>query len=43
VKETYAELFKQTKEGLGKMQGYAGKLTDVQIQEVVGYMRALQK
>jgi len=43
VKATDAELFKQTKDGVGKMQGYAGKLTDAQIQEVVAYIRALQK
>ena len=43
VKETDAELFKQTKDGVGKMQGYAGKLTDAQIQDVVAYIRTLQK
>jgi len=43
VKETDAELFKQTKDGVGKMQGYAGKLTDTQIQDVVTYIRTLQK
>jgi mono/diheme cytochrome c family protein len=43
VKETNAELFKQTKDGVGKMQGYAGKLTDPQIQDVVSYIRTLQK
>jgi len=43
VKESDAELFKQTKEGVGKMQGYAGKLTDAQIQDVVAYIRTLQK
>jgi len=36
-------LFKQTKEGVGKMQGYAGKLTDAQIRDVVSYIRTLQK
>jgi cytochrome c6 len=42
-KETDAELFKQTKDGVGKMQGYAGKLTDEQIRDVVSYIRTLQK
>lgn len=43
VKATDAVLFKQTKDGVGKMQGYAGKLTDAQIQDVVSYIRVLQK
>jgi mono/diheme cytochrome c family protein len=43
IKETDAELLKQTKEGVGKMQGYVGKLTDAQIQDVVTYIRTLQK
>lgn len=43
VKATDADLFKQTKEGVGKMQGYAGKLSDPQIQDVVTYIRTLQK
>lgn len=43
VKATDAELFKDTKDGVGKMHGYAGKLTDAQIQQVVAYIRALQK
>lgn len=43
VKATDAELFKETKSGVGKMQGYAGKLTDAQIQDVVTYIRTLQK
>jgi mono/diheme cytochrome c family protein len=43
IKATDAELFKQTKDGVGKMQGYAGKLTDAQIQDVVTYLRTLQK
>lgn len=38
-----ADLFKDTKNGVGKMQGYAGKLTDAQIQDVVTYIRTLQK
>jgi cytochrome c6 len=43
VKATDAELVKQTKDGVGRMQGYAGKLTDAQIQDVVTYIRTLQK
>ena len=31
LKATDAELAKQTKDGVGKMQGYAGKLTDAQL------------
>jgi mono/diheme cytochrome c family protein len=43
VKETDAEIFKQTKYGVGRMQGYAGKLADAQIKDVVAYIRTLQK
>jgi mono/diheme cytochrome c family protein len=43
IKATDAVLAKRTKEGVGKMQGYAGKLTDAQIQDVVTYIRTLQK
>jgi mono/diheme cytochrome c family protein len=43
IKATDAELAKQTKDGVGKMQGYAGKLTGAQIQDVVTYIRTLQK
>ncbi|MFY9745989.1 MAG: cytochrome c [Acidobacteriaceae bacterium] len=43
TKAADADLFKQTKDGVGKMQGYAGKLTDAQIQDVVTYIRNLQK
>ncbi len=43
VKASDADLFKDTKSGVGKMQGYAGKLTDGQIQDVVTYIRTLQK
>lgn len=43
LKATDAELFRDTKDGVGKMHGYAGKLTDAQIHEVVAYIRALQK
>lgn len=43
IKATDAELFKDTKSGVGKMQGYANKLTDAQIRDVVSYIRTLQK
>lgn len=43
VKASDADLFKDTKSGVGKMQGYAGKLTDGQIQDIVTYIRTLQK
>jgi cytochrome c6 len=43
VKMTDAELAKDTKNGVGRMQGYAGKLTDAQIQDVITYIRILQK
>ena len=38
-----AELTTITKNGKGKMPGYAGKLTDAQIKDVVAYIRTLQK
>ncbi|HEV2279046.1 MAG TPA: cytochrome c [Acidobacteriaceae bacterium] len=43
VKATDAALIKDTKDGVGKMPAYAGKLTDAQIQDVVAYIRTLQK
>jgi cytochrome c6 len=43
VKIPDVELFKDLKDGVGKMHGYAGKLTDAQIHEVVAYIRWLQK
>jgi cytochrome c6 len=43
VKASDAELAKTTREGKGKMPAYAGKLTDDQIQQVVAYIRTLQK
>ena len=43
VKASDAVLFTQIKDGVGKMQGYAGKLTDAQIHDVVAYIRNLQK
>jgi mono/diheme cytochrome c family protein len=43
VKASDADLTAATKNGKGKMPAYAGKLTDAQITEVVGYIRTLQK
>ncbi|HLJ75794.1 MAG TPA: cytochrome c [Acidobacteriaceae bacterium] len=43
VKASDAALIKDTKDGVGKMPAYAGKLTDAQIQDVVAYIRTLQK
>jgi mono/diheme cytochrome c family protein len=43
MKATDADLFKQTKNGVGKMQGYGNRLTDAQIHDVVTYIRSLQK
>lgn len=38
-----ADLVAVTKNGKGKMPKYAGKLTDAQINDVVAYIRTLQK
>jgi mono/diheme cytochrome c family protein len=43
VKTPEAQLMTDTKNGKGKMPGYAGKLTDAQIKEVVSYIRTLEK
>ena len=43
VKSSDVSLVAVTKGGKGKMPAYNGKLTDVQIKEVVAYIRALQK
>lgn len=43
VKAADADLVKITKDGKGKMPAYAGKLTDDQINDVVAYIRTLQK
>jgi len=43
VKASNADLIAATKSGKGKMPAYAGKLTDAQVAEVVGYIRTLQK
>jgi len=38
-----AELTDITRNGKGKMPGYAGKLTDAQIKDVVAYIRTMLK
>ncbi len=43
VKASDADLFAATKNGKGKMPGFAGKLTDAQIKDAVAYIRTLQK
>jgi mono/diheme cytochrome c family protein len=43
IKATNAELIAATTNGKGTMKGFAGKLTDAQIKEVVVYIRTLQK
>ncbi len=43
VKMSDDDLIAVTKKGKGKMPAYAGKLTDAQITDVVGYIRTLQK
>jgi mono/diheme cytochrome c family protein len=42
-KMSEADMIAVTKNGKGTMTGYAGKLTDAQIKDVVGYVRTLQK
>jgi mono/diheme cytochrome c family protein len=43
VKASDARFIAATKNGKGKMPGYAGKLTDAQIKDVISYVRTLQK
>jgi cytochrome c6 len=43
VKTPEAALIAITKNGKGKMPAYNGKLSDAQINEVVSYIRTLQK
>jgi len=43
IKMSEADMIAITKNGKGKMTGYAGKLTDAQIKDVVAYVRTLQK
>jgi cytochrome c6 len=42
LKESDADLIAVTKTGKGKMPAYAGKLTDVQIKDIIEYMRTLK-
>jgi mono/diheme cytochrome c family protein len=43
LKASDAQFIAATKNGKGKMPGYAGKLTDAQIKDVIAYIRTLQK
>ena len=43
IKATDAQLFASTKNGKGTMKGYDGKLTDAQINDLVSFIRTLQK
>jgi cytochrome c6 len=38
-----ADMIAETKSGKGKMPPFAGKLTDAQIKEVIGFVKTLQK
>lgn len=42
-KQSDADLKNAVSKGKGKMTGFAGKLTDAQIDEVVKYVRSLKK
>ncbi len=43
VKASDAQFFASTKNGKNKMPAYNGKLTDAQINDVIAYIRTLQK
>ncbi len=43
LKASDSSLIAATKNGAGKMPAYSGKLTDAQIQDVIAYVRTLQK
>ncbi|MGC9157660.1 MAG: c-type cytochrome [Terracidiphilus sp.] len=43
MKASNAQLFASTKNGKNRMPAYKGRLTDAQINEVVAYIRTLQK
>ena len=43
LKASDSSLIAATKKGSGKMPAYSGKLTDAQIQDVIAYIRTLQK
>jgi len=42
-KETADQMIASVKNGKGKMKAFAGKLTDAQIKDAVGYFRSLGK
>jgi cytochrome c6 len=41
--KSLAQMVELTRKGIGKMPGYAGKLTDAQIKDSVEYFRSLGK
>src|SRR5271166_5255727 len=43
IKATDAQFIASTKNGKGKMPAYKGKLTDAQINDVISFIRTLQK
>ena len=43
VSKSDADLIAATKNGVGKMPAYSGKLSDAQIKDVVAFIRTLQK
>jgi len=43
IKKTNAELTATINNGVSPMRGFAGKLTDAQIKDLVAYIRTLQK
>jgi cytochrome c6 len=42
TKMSEADMIAETKAGKGKMPAFAGKLTDAQIKDVVGYVKTLK-
>ncbi len=43
LKASDAQFIASTKDGKGKMPAYKGKLTDAQIEDVIAFIRTLQK
>lgn len=43
LKMSDADFIADTKSGKGKMPAYSGKLSDKEIQDVIAYIRTLQK
>lgn len=43
MKMTQAQMIEATTNGKAKMPAFKGKLTDAQIEQVVGYIRSLQR